>query len=582
LNRYRIHAIILLLLLSAIPSRAQQILERIISIDARQQPLSRVLQTISSQGKFRFSYNTSIVPEDSLVSISLQQKTVGQALDQLFGTRYEYRETGDYLILHLAAPSGQVWYVSGYVFDERTGERIRDASVYEIQQLASTMTNEQGFFRLRLKDRYPTATISIRKAWYTDTFMVLKPGIDQELTVSISPKNVVLDTLVVTPVEKTWLGGLLLSSRQRMQSLNLGKYFLDKPYQTSLTPGLGTHGRMSGQVVNKVSFNVFGGYSAGIQGFELGGLFNIVKEDMQFLQIAGIFNMVGGGMTGVQIAGIHNHALDTVVGVQLGGLDNIATGSLKGVQASGLINMVSGATDGAQLAGLINIGIKETEGVQLAGLGNFNSQNLRGVQAAGLANLAVDTVEGVQIAGFTNFARVLHGVQVGVINVADTSTGYSFGLINIVRKGYHKISLHASEVVPVNFAFKTGTRKLYSILAGGLTPDPARKVYMFGYGLGLEIPMGKRWALNPEVTAQQVFLGDWFHFNLLNRTDVSVQWKLAKNISLFAGPSFSVYYSQQRNPEEGYRQVVPYDNTIPLSLKNTQAWFGGNAGLVFF
>ena len=55
-------------------------------------------------------------------------------------------------------------------------------------------------------------------------------------------------------------------------------FFETRPFQVSLVPGLGSHGKMSGQVVNNFSLNVFGGYTAGTNGSELGGLFNIDKK----------------------------------------------------------------------------------------------------------------------------------------------------------------------------------------------------------------------------------------------------------------------------------------------------------------
>jgi hypothetical protein len=73
---------------------------------------------------------------------------------------------------------------------------------------------------------------------------------------------------------------------------------------------------MSGQVINNFSLNIFGGYSGGVDGMELGGLFNIDKKDAQYFQAAGLFNMVGGNTNGVQLAGISNTVLKSVQGVQ--------------------------------------------------------------------------------------------------------------------------------------------------------------------------------------------------------------------------------------------------------------------------
>ena len=62
----------------------------------------------------------------------------------------------------------------------------------------------------------------------------------------------------------------------------------------------------------------------------------------------------------------------------------------------------------------------------------------------GVANITKgDPIEGVQVSGILNYTRIPKGIQVGLINIADSSDGYSIGLINIVRKGYHKISAYS-------------------------------------------------------------------------------------------------------------------------------------------
>src|SRR4029077_11946146 len=103
-------------------------------------------------------------------------------------------------------------------------------------------------------------------------------------------------------VEKTGMGKFLLSTKQKVQSVNLKYFFTTRPVQVSLVPGVGTHGRLGAQVVNNFSLNVIGGYTAGTKGVELGGIFNIDKKDVSFFQAAGIFNVDGGKMTGVQFA----------------------------------------------------------------------------------------------------------------------------------------------------------------------------------------------------------------------------------------------------------------------------------------
>lgn len=63
----------------------------------------------------------------------------------------------------------------------------------------------------------------------------------------------------------------LVSKAQKIHSLNLGNFFMALPYQMSLVPGAGTQGKLSSQVVNKVSINMIGGYTGGVRGAEIAG-----------------------------------------------------------------------------------------------------------------------------------------------------------------------------------------------------------------------------------------------------------------------------------------------------------------------
>ena len=145
------------------------------------------------------------------------------------------------------------------------------------QQLTITILPEQG----------PMITISPDDYFVPDSLRVraqTPPGTEEHSNVSADSGN----------VEMTMLGMLLISSRQKLQSLNLGQFFTDRPFQASVIPGVSTQGKLSGQVVHHLSLNLFGGYTGGVNGLEVGGLFNINQKHVQYAQFAGLFNVVGG------------------------------------------------------------------------------------------------------------------------------------------------------------------------------------------------------------------------------------------------------------------------------------------------
>jgi hypothetical protein len=598
------HCILFFLVFFGSTSFAQNILERKVSVQATRQRLDDVLAIIGDKANFSFSYNSNIVKRDSLVSLSANDKTVRQVLNQLFNGRYEYKESGNYVILRKVSlqlttvtkttpVKERTFTISGYVVNSETGARLSDVSIYETNHLTSTMTDANGNFTLRLKDKYRTTSLAVSKDAFEDTTVTIPQKFDLQLVIAIVP--VVDEVIASTPnpfeladtagyaivadtnsqgtkndeVETTQVAKFLLSAKQKIQSLNMKKFFTEKPFQFSVIPGISSQGRLSGQVVNNFSFNLFGGYTAGVNGMEVGGLFNLNKKDVRYLQVAGLFNIGGGSVTGLQVGGIQNTTLRNVQGLQVAGINNYVKGDLRGLQVGGVANIGSGNMKGFQAAGVTNYQNKNVNGIQVAGVGNFAGREMRGLQ----------------VGGVFNFARKLKGVQIGLINIADTSDGYSIGLINIVLKGYHKLSLSTNEVIEANVAFKTGSRKFYSILMAGMNPrDKDEKLYSFGYGLGSELKIAKWLSLNPELSSQYLYLGSWDHLNLLNKLHLQLNIKFGKRFSIFAGPSFAAYYSEQTSAIAGYKyNLLPADyKSFELWNTKTRGWFGWNAGINIF
>ena len=533
-----------------------------------------------------------------------------EILDAILPVGYEFKESGNYLIIrrapirltlvtNKAVTEDKFYVVSGYVLDDETGYMIPYASIYEKSLLASALTNQQGYFKLKLKSKAKKAALTVSKEFYQDTTVTIESKYDQQISVTIVPissddritivrpedyfmpdsLHVVVEKETTTTtytyvkvdsstVERTGMGRFLLSTRQRIQTMNLRKFFTERPFQLSLTPGLSTHGTLSSQVISNFSLNVLGGYSGGVNGAELGGLFNIDKKNVQYFQAGGLFNIVGGSMRGVQLGGVNNTVLDSVRGFQVAGVNNHVGGKFSGWQVAGVYNHVADSV----------------KGFQVAGVGNFAKRKVKGTQIAGVANFANKEIEGVQIAGVINYAKKIKGVQIGLINIADSSDGIAIGLFNFVVNGYHKLSFSTDELINTNAALKTGNKKLYSILQAGLSwGNNDKKIYSFGYGLGSERSIGKTFSINPELTSQYLYLGSWDYSNILNKFRLNLNVKLGKYVSIFGGPVMNVYYSQQTITLTGYKSPTPPSGYHVYDFSNrVKGWIGWNAGINFF
>jgi hypothetical protein len=559
-------ALFITLLSGARGASAQGILDHPVSLVFQKEALGQVLETIGHALNITFSYNSALFDKDSVVTLKLETKPLRQVLDTLFRGRLEYREDGHYLILLPAAPKRSPpvepkhLTVTGIILDESTGEKVRDASIYDAGQLTATLSKEDGSFTIKLKSRPQPLMLTVSKEFYLDTTFRLPPTTGQitiQLVRAFSLKPATLpspsiasDTISITweadsaqikailqkdlvQVEMTGFGKLLLSTRLRIQTLNLKKLFIQRPVQLSLVPGLSTNGALNSQVTNAFSVNIAGGYAAGLKGVELGGGFNIDKRKMHGVQAAGAFNIAGDSVAGVQLAGVYNFALDT----------------LTGLQAAGAVN---------------------------------TARHVNGVQLSGAVNIS-KTLKGFQL-GLVNITHRLKGLQLGLVNITDTAEGAGIGLFNWVRHGgLHELSVYANEFSPLNIAYRSGNKALYTVFLFGLNPSDDARSYYYGFGLGHRFPLHRNLALDLEASETQIAPVAWKNFGdntRLHRLGLDLHWQITGKFALSAGPSVAIYTPEKEYFAGGHLYHPIGYSTFTVSGRNV-GWIGWHAALDF-
>ncbi|GAA4794155.1 hypothetical protein GCM10023231_23140 [Olivibacter ginsenosidimutans] len=523
---------------------SQNYLYQPVTVHVNHQKLADVLANIGQQGGFHFAYSSGIIPADSLVVLQNFKGDVKTALNLLIGDGYAYQQSPNHLIIRPApfkltlmpeevGEGKRVYTIKGTVVDEQTGRGIYQASVYEKRLLVGTLTDKKGRFKLKLKtkDGGPMV-LTVSKQLYKDTTTVFLPTAN--LTDKSQNSRYGYMDGDGNAAANTALGRLFLSSKQRLNALNLGNFFAYMPVQISLTPGLSSHGMMSGQVVNKFSANLIGGYTAGVNGVEVAGIFNMDRYHVQYVQAAGAINVVGSNLSGVQLAGIYNKVLD----------------SLKGVQAAGLFNLVK----------------QEAKGVQLAGFAN-SAHELKGLQIAG---------------GLNRTKNNHHGVQFGIVNIADTTSGISIGLVNIIGNGFKRLSIATNEVHYAELAFKSGDAKLYSVISVGLGAWNGGKAPITGFGIGHEFnPHEKQHYFAAELVAQQVY-GKTFE-NIAGWPKLNVLYNIAlsKRTKVFVAPSVNLLIKSKQTVE-GEKEVLSDNYPFLVNNERTKWWAGLALGISFF
>ncbi|WP_410220836.1 STN domain-containing protein [Pedobacter sp.] len=570
----------------------QSNLAKRVTLDLKSNRISDVLQKISNAGKFYFAYNGALFKQDSIVNLNVKNIPVRDVLDQLFDGKVAYKENEEYIILRYAAnrfsieaesivTAENLYAITGYVVDIQTGKRVKNVSVYEKRLLQSALTDEEGTFNLKFKGEHKAIILTASKENYRDTSLVFLSSIDVKPQGYDDPDKE-KGTLFSDMLDNFRIGRWFTSSKQRIQNINIPNFLANMPVQASLTPGLSSQGKMSTSVVNKFSLNLVGGYTAGVDGMEIAGVFNLDKGNVQYVQVAGAFNVVGGLTKGVQVAGALNVNGQDVKGVQISGAFNNVQRNMEGVQVSGL-NYVRRSAKAVQISAMGNIITNDLEGIQITGLGNIVSKNVRGIQISALSNIVSGKMRGIQIAAVFNYARSNKGLQIGLVNAADSSLGVSLGLFNFVKHGYHKISISANELVNANVAFKSGNANLYTIFMLGKNFVKDENIETFGLGFGHDFFGGKLFSVATELSAQHLYLGRWDYANILNKFQLNLQLRIFKGLSIYGGPVANYYISDAPAnyvSPTGYKQQIEPANS--KNIKGHKGWIGWNAGITLF
>jgi hypothetical protein len=285
--------------------------------------------------------------------------------------------------------------------------------------------------------------------------------------------------------------------------------------------------------VRVVSFGAIGAYSAGLRGFELGGVFNVKTRGACGAQIAGVANVVSGPVDGFQLAGTFNYA-EELRGMQLGTV-NTALGRVLGIQ----LGVVSVAAS--------------VKGLQL-----------------GVVNVATGTVSGLQL---------------GVVNYADKSDA-SLGVVSIHAHGRTSLDAWTTETGSASVGIEHGGRWLHNVFAGGVRPGrDGTTGGSLTYGLGVRFVDREVMSLDLDALHSWLFGGGLARssFTTASQLRLVAAVRLAGDFALFAGPTYTVLLTD--DVDEAKRAHVGRDvlheprSTVGERNLFVVGWPGGTFGL---
>ena len=614
----RVKALFIILLFFTSSSWGKSpILDQVITIEITNTPIKNILKTIETKATVKFSYNPALIDENKRVSLSLKQQTIRYGLELIFEQDIYFKEVGDHILIlkqedkadiKLRKKSHLEYVFTGKVIDAESQEVIKGASIYEVQTRTATISDNQGLYFMRVAQDKEIRSLYISKKGYHEKAIVLVANESSHFSnnVELQPLGENIEKLhphevvpISQPIEERAISGILVSDETFIHSENLSKVEETRIAQISLVPSLSIGSNLStnGLIYNHFSLNVLAGYSKGVKGAEIGSIMNIVKENVTGGQVAGIVNLVGGNVLGGQVGGLASLVQGNVSGAQVSGISSITKQDLLGVQIGGISSVVRGGMTGLQISGISSIAFENSRGVQISGIHNLVRDSLHGVQISGIGNnskggysyaqlsgiynYAGDNI-GLQASGIFNFAHENKGVQIGLINASKKGKGVSIGLFNFVKEGYHKTEISANELFQLNLQAKTGTQRFYNTYHVGVrfAENPA---YAVGLGFGTYFNLSDRWMISLDATADVINenkFSSW-EFSNLYKFSTTIDFKLAKWITLFAGPSFNTHIMQFVDAEGNYSSTVTGNSiyTDTFNQGETNLWIGGQVGI---
>lgn len=614
-------------------------LEREINISFSNEPIRSALNKIQDQTGLVFSYKASLMENVAPISADIKQRTVREALALILPKSISFKAKNNYIILKEKPPEKdpKKTELSGYVIDKNTNKKLPNVTIYDKKTLQAVTTDEFGYYSITVPKT--EECLKVNKENYRDTCIALNPD-DNLVNISIDQLSEI-QSRTDTVAERRRLrefsrytNNMFRKFKGYINTINVRDTF-SRGFQASLVPFLGSNGLMSGNVYNKYSINIFGGYSRGTRALELGGFFNVNREKMRGLQMAGFFNVVGDSVKGLQMAGFFNATGGSVSGVQLSGFCNTNFGSVNGVQGTGFLNFNWGKVNGFQISGLANVNAKGIDGISMAGFVNANFKTVEGIQMSGMLNLCLDTLSGAAMAGFVNLTRYsnralemsgftnlavvgnrnqqvsglfnatvkgstnfqmsalfnrahkLTGVQLGILNYADTASGVPIGLFSIVKHGIHQLEFSSDELFNSNFSFRSGVPSLYNIISYGTQLGKRTGFWHIGYGLGTSVKLTPKLRSDFTATWHHVSQYEFYHATSeMYKFYLGFEYKFFKKFSVAGGPTFNLYWSDALLPDYTgtYSQVVPnvaFNKSLANNF-NLKGWYGGKISLRFF
>lgn len=205
---------------------SQTVLEQRFDFAVKDIAIPKALELLQEQTKIDIAYSRNFFNRSPNISISLNHETLETILRAILkSTNIDFKLINHRVVL-FQKKSPAFFTISGYIKDEKTGERLVAATVYDTKNNLGAITNEYGFFSLTLPGG--EALLHFQHLGYQKHTLPIVIEKKHQYNISLV-SNYILPEIVVTPEDENY------SSVQRSSdnTIQINKNF------TSANPGAG-------------------------------------------------------------------------------------------------------------------------------------------------------------------------------------------------------------------------------------------------------------------------------------------------------------------------------------------------------
>jgi len=164
----------------------------------------QALSQLTDQGKIEIAYSSRFFTKEKKITLELSNTKIKTVLEKILeNTQVGFQMIGQQIVLSKKAPAKNKHYIlSGYIEYADSGEKLIAASVFDEQTGAWCLSNEYGFFSLKV----PAGTTMIRVTYLGTKEIRKEMDLQKNRNITFQLENVTtLSEVLVTPQKEITL-----------------------------------------------------------------------------------------------------------------------------------------------------------------------------------------------------------------------------------------------------------------------------------------------------------------------------------------------------------------------------------------